>query len=767
MATLKWTDGKFYDVPDDKVQQALRDGFVSADPAQVAASEQTLQAGVEAAVRTAIPLGIGEALVTGFEMGGGKSEEQVLAEQSARQKENPVASAIGTGVGFLAPAKALSPFTGAMRARGLVGMAQAGALEGTALGINEAINESIIENKPLTAEKLAANVLEAGATGAAFDFGMGAVGKGASAILKKVGGTSLSNTLSEAGTKTSLGMIETKRWAKKYGAFEDDIAKVAREEGVLSRATSLDDASVAAADAARERIGQQMGDELLKAQKYNAPAHQKIVDDVLGKLKKYDKLGPMAQGALDEVQAQLEYSVGAKSPWSDLWDMQRRWRVKAEDATSLRGEIISDARMALRDAILDNAPKQVGSMGQSLKELNKRYAAISAFADGLEDATLSFKSRGMGFKELVAGAYVGGVPGMGVAAATHSVRKRGGFLLGETLNSLGQSDIVNSVAKSLHKNLSQRMSVAPELFGAFRNTIEAALVQGPEATMDTHSSLAMSRVGPEYLSALGMEAETPEQMSGIGQKLSTFEALSRLASDRDEATASAIDGIFGSAPGRKGSVGSTLSVKDYEKFMALNKQMLSDPEAAWARIPPEISGVASETAGLTAMTVLNAARYLQLKAPRDPYEGMPESVRPQWQPSPADLDRFNRVKEAVERPAQVLKNMANGYIAPEQVEALKSVYPALYSDLQQKIGERLATWQKPLSYQQKLAFSAILGSKALGMSPQQVQILQQSMASAQGAQQQGAGGKPSKPDGRQDVNEAQIQTEAQKLEART
>jgi hypothetical protein len=171
------------------------------------------------------------------------------------------------------------------------------------------------------------------------------------------------------------------------------------------------------------------------------------------------------------------------------------------------------------------------------------------------------------------------------------------------------------------------------------------------------------------------------------------------------------------------------------------------------------------TVGQTAAAVLNAARYLDSKAPKNPYEGMPPAVAPQWEPSPAELDRFNRFREAVESPARVLKNMSQGYIAPEQVEALKAVYPAMYADLQQKIGERLMMQKKPLSYQQRLALSAVLGPTALGMSPQQVQVLQQSQALAWG-QQAGQGKSVKPPDGRQAVDEEQIQTEAQKLEAR-
>jgi hypothetical protein len=143
---------------------------------------------------------------------------------------------------------------------------------------------------------------------------------------------------------------------------------------------------------------------------------------------------------------------------------------------------------------------------------------------------------------------------------------------------------------------------------------------------------------------------------------------------------------------------------------------------------------------------------------------MPVALAPPWQPSAADLDKFNRYREAVEEPARVLKNMSRGLISPEQTEALQVVYPAMYADLQQKITERLMMQKKPMSYQQRVALSAIIGPQALGMSPQQVQILQQSQAIASGPPQ-GAGGKQG-PDGRQDVDEDQIQTESQKLEAR-
>jgi hypothetical protein len=265
---------------------------------------------------------------------------------------------------------------------------------------------------------------------------------------------------------------------------------------------------------------------------------------------------------------------------------------------------------------------------------------------------------------------------------------------------------------------------------------------------------------------MGMVSETPEEMDGMSARLSALSAVKSAADAQELALASAADGLLGTAPGRKGS--STiepLSEKDFSKTMTNIRDMLVDPERMYARIPPEMHGAAPLTAGQTAMTMINAARYLDSKAPKNPYEGMPPAIAPQWAPSPAELDQFNRYREAVVAPANVLKNMAKGYIAPEQVEAIQAVYPAMYADLQQKISERLMMLKKPLAYQQRAALAAIIGPGALGMSPQQVQILQQTQMLASG--QDSGQGKPMKgPDGRQDVNESQIQTESQKLEGR-
>ena len=754
-------------VPDAELSRALAQGYKQRTPtaqetARSEASGDALQTGAEAAVRTALPLGVGQSIVTGFESGfSGKDEKQVLEEQRLRGEANPLAKVIGTGVGFIGPSKVVRGATGV--ANTLKGMAAIGALEGTALGVTEAVNESILEDKPLTAESLAVTALASAGTGAAFDFGTGAISKGVSALIKKAGGSTLSEALKSAGNKASLGMIETKKWAKRFGAAEDDIARVAREEGVLSRATSLDDASVSTAQAARERVGQQVADALDSAQYLQAPSQDAMFNAVSAAVKPFER-NPLARDALRDVKSAADQLYGQGATWGEMWDVQRAWSLKR--GNSVRAEVFDAARRGLREFVMDSAPKPVGGLGKSLRDLSSRYAALDAFASGLEEAALQYRVGSTPLRDMAVAGAVGGPAGLASAAAAQQVKKRGGFVLGETLNQLAESSALKRVSESLHRSIGQRLTLAPEMLGPFRSILEAASAQGAEALFETHAQLASSKVGPEYLSALGMEAETPEMMQATGAKLATLEAIRDAAASREVELAAGVDALFGSAPGRKGSVASSMTGKEFTKWSAMNKELLRDPETAFQRIPPEMLGAAPETMGLTAMTVVNAARFLDAKAPKSPYAGMPVSVAPQWEPSAADLDRFSRYKEAVENPGKVLKNMANGYLAPEQIDALKAVYPALYSKLQQQIGERLASWDKPLSYQQRLAVSSVAGPLAFGMSAQQMQVLQQTLATARGPSMPGGQGATKGSDGRQDVNEEQMETEAQKLEAR-
>lgn len=791
MAYVFAPDGTPGEVPDEQLAAAVEQGFRlrEATPAEVAkktAAEQPLQAGLEGVAR-GFTGGFGESLVRNLEAEfASKPETQVAEEMRLRREMNPAAAfagEVGGMVGSFAagPAGLVSKGLGGLRGAGLAGRVAAGAAEGTLWGIGQAVSESVLDDTELTGEQLAAAAASGALTGGALEGAFAGIGKGTSMLVKKAGGSSLSDMLGKAGDALSLSMIESKKWAKKYGVFEDDILRVAREEGVLSKATALDQASVELAKKGEQRVWGEINNYIEGAQYFDPMNPQDAWNYVQGKLKDYDR-NPVAKNALERVQGYMDQLITQGATWGDLWTLQRTIREGIEQGASpIVKDVLGDARIAMRDYILENAPKKLAAaqnapdLGAKFKDAVRRYAALDAFEKGLADATAGYESRGvMGFKEWIGGQLAaniagGGVPGAVGAGAAYVAgkwaRKKGGFIAGEALREMADSNITQGIAKSFAGRVNTVLQNAPEMLGPFRATLESAAARGAMDLLETHVQLAQSTQGAAYMATLGLSPETPEEVEAAGQKAAYLMSAQSAAREYQLGLLGAADGLLGTRAGRPSTgAGSTLSAKEFDKTMESIRGILSNPDAAFQKIPAEMLSTLPNTSGSMATTLLRGAQFLDSKAPKSPFAGMPISVAPPWEPSAADLDKFNRYKEAVETPAKVLKNMANGYIAPEQVEALQAVYPRMYADLQQRLGERLMELKKPLTYQQKMALQPILGAAALGMSPQQMQVLQEQQALAWQAKQ---GQGMSKPDGRQRVDqEANIDTQAQRLARR-
>lgn len=351
-------------------------------------------------------------------------------------------------------------------------------------------------------------------------------------------------------------------------------------------------------------------------------------------------------------------------------------------------------------------------------------------------------------------AHVGGAPAIAVLGAAKGAARG--------IKALG-SEAAEGYAQAIANMVERRLAAGADFLGPFRPAIEQAYSQGPEHLLQTHENLMNSPRSEEYQAVMGIAPESPEVTQATAQRLNIISGVKAAADAQAAQVTSAVDGLFRAGPGRKPSVGSTISKKEFEAKMGNIDSILRDPEALYMGISPEVAAAAPEVMGTAVATMVRAAQYMKDHAPQSPYANLPASVAPQWEPSAADLDKFNRVREAVEEPAKVLRNMAQGLISPDQVEAMKAVYPAMYEDLRLKISERLMQASKPLTYQQRLGVMAIVGPQALGMSAQQAQILQQSFAPSQPQQQGGMKG----PDGRQTVNqEKNLETQSQRLERR-
>jgi len=148
---------------------------------------------------------------------------------------------------------------------------------------------------------------------------------------------------------------------------------------------------------------------------------------------------------------------------------------------------------------------------------------------------------------------------------------------------------------------------------------------------------------------------------------------------------------------------------------------------------PNISGAAAQT-------VSRMATYLNTVEPKQPKTTGIESALP---PAPTvHQDKYNHVLKVVEQPLFILNKVKNNTIIPEEIQAMKTIYPQLYDSLSEQITKEMIdhkTKNKTIPYRTKLGIAMFLGQPLDStMTPQSIQAVQaMSKGSQQGQQGQG------------------------------
>jgi hypothetical protein len=118
--------------------------------------------------------------------------------------------------------------------------------------------------------------------------------------------------------------------------------------------------------------------------------------------------------------------------------------------------------------------------------------------------------------------------------------------------------------------------------------------------------------------------------------------------------------------------------------------------------------------------------FLASKLPKRPdVGGLPLGGADHWQPSDMEMRTFARYAAAVEDPQAVVERLAHGSITPEDVEAMKAVYPEMHAEITSQIMMRLGDLRKQLPYERRLALSIFSGVPVdPAMHPQVLAVLQ-------------------------------------------
>jgi hypothetical protein len=147
--------------------------------------------------------------------------------------------------------------------------------------------------------------------------------------------------------------------------------------------------------------------------------------------------------------------------------------------------------------------------------------------------------------------------------------------------------------------------------------------------------------------------------------------------------------------------------KNVEKLKAFVDKAHNDPTGIMALgtdIVPEFNTAMTQAAS-------SAVGYIKSLQPPPPKD-LPFDTGVKAPPS-AHQDIYNHVLKVTEQPLSILHKVKYGTVIPEEVGAVKTIYPALYQKLQNQITEHLIETKGKgaiIPYRTKIGLSAFLGS---------------------------------------------------------
>lgn len=556
---------------------------------------------------------------------------------------------------------------------------------------------------------------------------------------------------------------------KKYGLFDrmDAVMESGRRHGIFGegieglKATS-ESVNKKAGEVAQS-LREQVKEGLTKGARFDADRAANRIESFLAQQEKEGAAGvDMVRKKVEELKKQVD---------GDFWlafSHHNNW-LESIGATEAKGarKTLFQARGLLRDEIMQQLSEQGGN-GQRFQQLLKDYGNIRALEEASRQrlvGQLGNRAFGMSdfFGSVLGSMASGGNPLGAIAggAVAHVAKDRGGFIAAGALDLLANSRFAKNAAKGLGQLLEKQLNAVPELFGKLEPGLRIALAKGGNALLQEHARIMRTHQGPEYLALLGLQDEDAKSRHEFAARAHVVGQLE----EHTENLQAALQAPFKDIGAFKNPTHAPLTKKQFVKQMGELKALMMDPSQLSQHLPTDAS-LFPEISAVSIATAQNAAKYLISKAPKDPNDGMPPAYRTPWEPSRADLAEWSNYVHAVADPVGCLARALKGDNVKCTMDVLKTVYPDMLSEMQAQAIQRLSQASKPLTFKQRLALSPVLGSQVFNMPPQ-VQTLMQGMLSPQQPEQGKGGGGRSPSDGRQKVDvEKNLQTQAQRTEAR-
>jgi hypothetical protein len=158
----------------------------------------------------------------------------------------------------------------------------------------------------------------------------------------------------------------------------------------------------------------------------------------------------------------------------------------------------------------------------------------------------------------------------------------------------------------------------------------------------------------------------------------------------------------------------TASETQFARRISEIQRLAGDPETMYRALTQSVGPLdqhAPNTAQSLSVTSARGIAFLASKIPHAPDGQLWSSG---WKPSPAEIAKFNRYYEAVNKPLSILKQAATGTLTPEAVEAVEAVYPELMAKIRASAISKAASRKTAPPYRARQALATLIGQDVDG-----------------------------------------------------
>jgi hypothetical protein len=220
-------------------------------------------------------------------------------------------------------------------------------------------------------------------------------------------------------------------------------------------------------------------------------------------------------------------------------------------------------------------------------------------------------------------------------------------------------------------------------------------------------------LSPEQMKAAQLQADQALKLKGI------YGIANRIS---NEINANAKQ-IFTAGKGGALAGATYLTDREYDRISNKVKSYYSNPETLMNDMASNTENLYHAAPGITQSihsAMMQAISFLNSKLPQA-QNNMPLSQ--DFEPTKTQKATFNQYYHAVNDPLHALKQVKNGTLSNETMEALEAVHPHLLQEARQKVMEHMDIEKaKKLSYSQKLSLAKFIGQPLdVNMTPAAIQ----------------------------------------------